>query len=58
MMVRTQPGSESKHVRLACSAQALMSRYRASGVLAHAVNFAGGVFVGCIIVLFVLLTLG
>ena len=57
MMVRTQRGSESKHVRLACKAQAVMSRYRASGVIAHAVNFARGVFVGALIVLFVLLSL-
>jgi hypothetical protein len=58
MMVRTEPGSESKHVRLACKAQALMIRYRASGVLAHAVNFAGGVVIGGIFVLFVWLVVG
>ena len=58
MMARTQPGSESKHVSLACKAQALLSRYRASGVLAHAVNLAGGVFVGGMMVLFVWLTVG
>jgi hypothetical protein len=30
----------------------LISRYRASGVLGHAVNFAGGVLIGGIVVLF------
>ena len=56
MIARTQRGCES--MRLARKAHALMSRYRASGVLAHAVNFAGGLFVGGTIVLFALLTFG
>jgi hypothetical protein len=58
MMACTQPGDESKHVRQACKVQALMSRYRASGVLGHAVNFAGGVLIGGIIVLFVWMNVG
>ena len=51
MKACTQPGGGSKHVRQACKAQALRSRYRASGALGHAVNFAGGVAIGGIIVL-------
>ncbi len=58
MMARTQPGSGSKHVRQACKVEALMSRYRASRVSAHAVNFAGGILIGGIIVLFVWLNVG
>jgi hypothetical protein len=54
----TQPGGGSKHVRQACKAQALRSRYRASGALGHAVNFAGGVAIGGIIVLFFCLMVG
>ena len=53
MMARTQPGGGRRHVRQACKAQALMSRYRANGVLGHAVNFAKGVLIGGVIVLFV-----
>jgi len=49
----TQPGGGSKHVRQTCKAQALMNRYRASGVSGHAVNFAGGVVIGGIVVLVV-----
>ena len=52
MKACTQPGDGSKHVRQACKLQVLMSRYRASGVLGHAVNFARGVLIGGIIVLF------
>jgi len=51
MKACTQPGGGSKHVRRAFKLQALMSRYRASGVLGHAVNFAGGALIGAIIVL-------
>ena len=58
MMACTQPGGGSEHVRQACKVQALMSRYRASGVLGHAVNFARGVVIGGIIVLFVWLKVG
>ena len=53
MMASTQPGGRSKHVRQAWKAQALMNRYRASGSSGHAVNFATGVFIGAVIVLFV-----
>ena len=58
MMAGTQPGGGSKRVRQARKVQALMSRYRASGVLGHAVNFAGGVLIGGIIVLFFWLMVG
>ena len=58
MMALMHPGGGSKHVRQACKAHALMSRYRASGVLGHAVNFVGGVLIGGIIVLFFLLMVG
>lgn len=58
MMASTQPGGGSKHVRQACKVQALMSRYRASGVSGDAVNFAGGVLIGGITVLFVWLMVG
>ena len=58
MMASTQPGGRSKHVRQACKVQALMNRYRASGASGHAVNFAGGVLIGGIIVLFVWLKVG
>jgi hypothetical protein len=57
MMACTQPGDESKHVRQACKVQALMSRYRAS-VSGHAVNFARGLVIGGIIVLFFWLMVG
>jgi len=39
-------------VRLAYKAHALVSRYAARGVLAHAANFAAGVVIGGIIILF------
>ncbi len=58
MMASTQPGGGSKHVHQACKTQASMSRYRASGVSGHAVNFARGVLIGGIIVLFVWLNVG
>ena len=58
MMARTQPGSGINHVRQACKVEALISRYRASRVSAHAVNFARGVLIGGIIVLFVWLNVG
>ena len=51
MKACTQTGSERKPVRQVCKVQALMSRYRASGVLGHAVNFARGVLIGGIVVL-------
>ena len=53
-----QPGGRSKHVRQACKVQTLISRYWARGVLGQATNFAGGVFVGGIIVLFGWLLVG
>ena len=58
MTAFTQPGGGSKHVRHACKVQALMSRYRASGVLGHAVNFAGGVVIGGVIALLCWLMVG
>jgi hypothetical protein len=58
MMASTQPGRRSKHVREAYKAQALMNHCRASGTSGHAVNFARGVFIGAIIVLFILLNVG
>jgi hypothetical protein len=42
-------------MRQAWKAQALMNRYRASGSSGHAVNFARGLLIGGIIVLFILL---
>ena len=57
MMACTQPGSERKPVRRIGKVQALMSR-RASGGFGHAVNFARGVLVGGIFVLFVWLMVG
>ena len=57
MKACTQPGGGIKRGRRAFKVQALMSRYRASGVLGHAVNFAGGILIGGIIVLFVWLML-
>ena len=58
MMARTQPLGVSKHVRQASKLQALMSRYRASADLGHAINFARGVLIGGIIVVFLWLTVG
>ena len=58
MKACTQPGGGSKHVHQACKAQALRRRYRDSGALGHAVNFAGGVAIGGIIVLFFWLMVG
>ena len=58
MIARTQPGGGTKHVRQACKVQALISHYRASGALGDAVNFAGGVLIGGIIVLFIWLMVG
>ena len=45
-------------MRRAYKAHAFMSCYRASGGLGHAVNFAGGVVIGGIIVLFFWLMVG
>ena len=53
MMARTQLVGWGKRTRRAGKVQALMNRYRADGVLEHAVNFAKGVPIGGIIVLFV-----
>jgi len=58
MMACTQPGSERKPARQACKVQALMSCYRASGVVGRAVNFAGGVLIGGIVVLLFWLMVG
>jgi hypothetical protein len=58
MKACTQPRGGNKHVRQAYKAQALRSRYRASSVVGHAVNFAGGVAIGGIIVLFFWLMVG
>ena len=58
MMACTQPGGESKRVRPACKIQALMSRYRASGISGRAANFVGGVIIGGIIVLLFWLMVG
>jgi hypothetical protein len=58
MTAFAQPGGGSKHVRQARKVKALMRRYRASGVSEHAVNFARGVLIGGIIVLFVWLIVG
>ena len=55
MMASTQTGGRSKHVRQAWKAQALMNRYRAGGSSGHAANFATGLLIGGIIVLFILL---
>jgi hypothetical protein len=58
MMAYTRRGGGNKHVRQARKVQALMSRYSASGVLGHGVNFARGVLIGSVIVLFVWLMVG
>ena len=58
MIPHTQPRGGSKQVRQARKMQGLMRRYRAGGDLRHAVNFAEGVLIGCIIVLLVWLMLG
>ena len=58
MTTYTQPGGGAKHARQTFKVQALMRRYRASGVLGHAVHFAGGVLIGGIVVLFVWLMVG
>ncbi len=57
MMARTQLVGLGKRARRAGKVQALMNRYRASGVLEHAVNFAKGVLIGGSIVLFVWLNI-
>jgi hypothetical protein len=58
MKAYTQPGGGSEHVRQACKARALRSRYTSSGAAEHARNFAGGVAIGGIIVLFFWLMVG
>ena len=45
------PDGRTKHVRQACKVRALTSR--ALGILGQAANFAGGIFIGGIIVLFI-----
>jgi len=45
-------------MRQECKAQALTRRHLVSGVSGHAVNFAGGVAIGGIIVLFFWLMVG
>ena len=57
MMARTQLVGWGKRGRRAGTLQALMNRYRANGVLEHAVNFAKGVLIGGVIVLFVWLNI-
>jgi len=51
-MAGTQPRGGSRHVRQARKIQALLSHYRASGGLRHALKFAEGVLIGGVIVLF------
>ncbi len=58
MMACAQPDGGSKHVRPAWKAQTLRNRYRASGALGHAVNFAGGVAIGGVIALLFWLMVG
>ena len=58
MKACTQPGGGTKHVRRAFKIQVLVSRYRASGVLGPAVNFAGGVAIGGVIALLFWLMVG
>jgi hypothetical protein len=53
----TQPGGGS-NLRHARQVQALLRRYRAGGGLGHALNFAGGVLIGGIVVLFAWLMIG
>ncbi len=57
MMARTQLVGWGDRGRRAGKLQALMNRYRANGVLEHAVNFAKGVLIGGVIVLFVWLNI-
>ena len=53
MTAHTRTGGGNIHVRQPRTVQALMRRYRATGVLGHGVNFAKGVLIGSAIVLFV-----
>ena len=57
MMARTQLVAWGKRARGTGRVQALMNRYRASGVLEHAVNFAKGILIGGSVVLFVWLNI-
>lgn len=57
MMARTQLVGWGTRARRARKLQALMSRCRANGALEHAVNFAKGVLIGGVIVLFVWLNI-
>ena len=56
MMARTQRVGRGKRARSG-KLQALMNRYRASGALEHAVNFAKGILIGGVIVLLVWLNI-
>jgi len=57
MMARIQLVGWGKRARRVSKLQALMNRYRANGVLEHAVNFAKGVLIGGVIVLFIWLNI-
>ena len=57
MMARTQLVGWANRERRADKLQALINRYRTNGVLEHAVNFAKGVLIGGVIVLFVWLNI-
>jgi hypothetical protein len=58
MMAFWHWGGKSEEARLAHKAHALVSLYDGSGVLPHVLNFAGGVIIGCMIVVFFWLTVG
>ena len=57
MMARTQLVGCGNRRRRAGKLQVLMNRYRTNGVLELAVNFASGVLIGGVIVLFVWLNI-
>jgi hypothetical protein len=57
MMARPQLIAWGKRARGTGRVRALVNRYRASGVLEHAVNFGKGILIGGSIVLFVWLNI-
>ena len=53
MTAYIQPGGETKHPKRTRTVRILINRYRASRTLGHVVNFAKGVLIGGIVVLFI-----
>lgn len=58
MTAYTQPGGESKHLRQTRKVRVLKNRYRAGGPQGHFVNFAKGLLIGGLFVLFMWLNFG